>query len=124
MSVPALPGGFLESTKEYTTDYYRNFYSDASLSLYYDYVELLHSYGFHLYDRSSLDGNEYATFTSDFIVVHAYYIACKNTISVLYTDIENWTPYETAPVSDGAVTNTVFAMASMDYDKDKEGESI
>lgn len=120
-SAPKLENGILESVKEFTTDYERYYYSSVTLSDYNNYVERLASYGYTLYDENNFNGNVYKTFVSDFIVLHVYYTPYSGTISILTSDIKNWTPYDTSPVADKTVTTPVFAMASMDYDADGDG---
>lgn len=119
--VPTLSGGTLASTKEFTTDYYRQFYTDTTEAEYTAYINGLSIYGFELYDENTIDGNIFKTYKSDWMLLHAYYIASNQTASVVYTEADTWTPYAIEPTEGTQVTTPTLSMMNLDYDADGDG---
>ena len=121
--VPSLSGGTLASTKEFTTDYQRLYYTGTTLAEYNAYVNKLAAYGFELYDENTINGNVYKTFTTDYMVLHAYYLASKNTTSIIVTEKTNWTAYPTAPTDDPVLCDNALTMMDMNYSSQSGGQN-
>ncbi len=113
---PRLSGGTLASTKEFTTDHQRLYYTGTTLAEYNAYVNKLPAQGFELYQENTVNGNVYKTFTSDYLVLHAYYLASQQTTSILVTEKDNWTAYPTKPTEDPVLCENALTMMDMSYE--------
>lgn len=112
---PGFPGGTLASSEEFTSGYWRKFYTGTTQAEYTAYANALSGYGFELYDENTINGNIYKTYTSDWMVLHAYYIASEQTTSIIVTEADNWTPYETEASLGTTVANPTLVMMDMNY---------
>lgn len=120
--IPDFTGGTLTSIKEFTPGYYRFYYQNANKGAYDAYLQTLVNEGYALYGSNEIDGNAYNTYYRDNQMLHVYYLATEKTVSILTTTALDAVAYPKAPVSDVTVTAPTFALASLNYDANGDGE--
>ncbi len=113
--IPKYNGGTLESVEEFQENYFRLYYTGTTRAAYDEYQAKVLGAGYTLYASNTLEGNVYKTYKNDSMMLHAYYLANKNTVSVATTPLKNFTDYPTAPVSGVKVTEPSMGVVSMDY---------
>ena len=112
---PGFSGGTLVSAEEFTAGYWRKFYTDTTQAEYTAYVNGLSTYGFTLYDENTINGNIYKTYSSNWMVIHAYFIASEQITSIIVTEADSWTPYATESSLGETVANPTLALMDMNY---------
>ena len=122
-SVPAIAGGRRQSEKEFTTDYYRHYYTGTALAEYNAYTDFLTAAGYTLFDHNTIGNNVYKTYVSDEVILHAYYLAATQTSAVLVAKTDDWTAYPTSPTSDGPVAEPNLMMMDMSYLRQSGGKN-
>ena len=115
LGIPKYQGGTLDSVEEFSKGYYRMYYTGATRTAFDLYQQKVLDAGYTLYGTNELEGNAYHTYTNDKVMLHAYYLAAQNTVSVAVTPIENFVEYPTAPQVLENITTPTLGIASMDY---------
>ncbi len=114
-AVPAFPNRTLATTSIVCTNYFRQYYTGTGQESYDAYCASLTEKGYSLYAQNALDSSRYATYVSDRLMLHVYYIAHTNSTTVLITYKNLWTPYQTESYGTAAVTTPKLALMNMDY---------
>ncbi len=115
--IPKFNGGTMDSVEEFQEYYYRLYYTGVTRASYNEYQAKVLGAGYTLYGSNTLEGNVYKTYKNDSMMIHTYYLANENAVSVAMTPLQYFTDYPTKPVSDGTVTETKMGVVSMDYAK-------
>ena len=114
-TVPTFQSRGFTPTAKFSESYFRQYYPGTGIQGYEDYCASLLGKGYTLYSKTTLDGNHYATYSGDHLMLHVYFIAQTGATTVLSTFKENWIPHQTESYGDAAVTTPKLSMMNMDY---------
>ncbi len=120
--LPAFEAGALHSKTEFSPGFFRELYVSCTKKDFDGYVTALTDAGFVLYGSNTLEKNEFRTFYGDELMVHVYYMANLNTVSVLTASADVATPYPNKPAPDAPVAVPSMVLTAPNYDANGDGE--